>query len=199
MVSSDPNTLKGYDMVISLSEDAINKQFRMLYDTKIPSAIIPDSEEIKEHVALPAAEHYINHNIKIQPCTWEDWDHPDNADSEERPAERPADGTFVETSGTWLEGEIDAPYVTFGKEGAEAKDLRCVRVHLKFKKGKIVYYVKTKAKETSLDGCTFSWLADLTIAQVPNFKKGKLMSGQDLPVHSFVIQRELDDTQTNQV
>jgi hypothetical protein len=66
--STNPDTLKGYDMMITVSQDAINKQFRTLYEKEIPTAVMPDLEEIEGFAELPAAEHYINHHIKIISC-----------------------------------------------------------------------------------------------------------------------------------
>jgi hypothetical protein len=165
--STNPDTLKGYDMMITVSQDAINKQFRTLYEKEIPTAVMPDLEEIEGFAELPAAEHYINHHIKIMPQTMEDWD--DDMFESIRPDVRPENGKFWLPSDKWLEGEIDSPFVTFGEE---QDNFRCVRVHLKIIKGSLYFSYNGRSLKQKLDGCTLSWIADLAHNTVDDFIKG---------------------------
>lgn len=168
LTSTNPNTLKGYDMMITISQDAINKQFKALYDKPIPQAIMPDPEQLEGFAELPPAEHYINHNIKIAPETLENWD--DEIFDGIRPEVRPENGKFFCASDKWLEGEIEAPFVTFGEE---KDNFRCVRVNLKFKTGMLHFNFNGRSLKQKLDGCTLSWIADLTHAPIKDFMKGE--------------------------
>ena len=167
--SSDPDTLKGYDMVITVSQDAINKQFQRLYEAEIPNKLMPDPEELEGFEALPAAKHYINHQIKINPQSLVEWDTPGFEDL--RPEVRPDDGLFFLESEKWIEGEIEAPFVTFGEEEG---NYRCVRVNLKFRSGLLHYMVLGRPVKADLAGCTLSWLTDLSHREVGNVMKGGL-------------------------
>jgi hypothetical protein len=167
--STNPDTLKGYDMMITVSQDAINKQFRTLYEKEIPTSVMPDPEEIEGFAELPPAKHYINHHIKIMPQTMEDWD--EDMFEAIRPEVRPDNGKFWLSSDKWLEGEIDSPFVTFGEE---QDNFRCVRVHLKFIKGTLYFNYNGRPLKQKLDGCTLSWIADLAHNTVDDFIKGEL-------------------------
>jgi len=161
--STDPNTLKGYDMVITVSQDAINKQFQRLWETEIPSTLMPDPEQLEGYEALPSAKHYINHQIKINPQSLVEWDTEGFEDL--RPEVRPDDGMFFLESDKWIEGQIEAPFVTFGEEEG---NYRCVRVNLKFTSGKLHYTINGRPVKADLAGCTLSWLTDLAHEKVGN-------------------------------
>ncbi|PSR81475.1 hypothetical protein BD289DRAFT_40162 [Coniella lustricola] len=179
--SADPNTLKGYDLVITVSQDALNKQFKTLYDKEIPSDLMPDPEDLQGFAQLPPAKHYINHDIKIHPQTLEDWDDEDFEDV--RPAERPADGKFWLGASEWVEGEIEAPFVSFGEEEG---DKRAVRVHLKFKTGRLYYQQNSVTRKVNLAGCTLSWLVKLTHTEVNNAMSDIVAASADPSKHALV-------------
>lgn len=65
--SKNPNTLSGYDIVLSLSQEAINAQFRELYDKPLPSNKVPLPAKLAGHEPVPEPEFYINHHMKIVP------------------------------------------------------------------------------------------------------------------------------------
>lgn len=54
--SSDLNTLQGYDLVISVSQDAINKQFQTLYETEIPKDMICGPEGLPGYGTTSSAD-----------------------------------------------------------------------------------------------------------------------------------------------
>ncbi|KAI8710946.1 hypothetical protein NCS52_01523500 [Fusarium sp. LHS14.1] len=140
---------------------------RALKIPNIPTAIIPDPKELDGFAALPAAEHYINHNIKIVPETLQNWD--DEIFEDIRPSIRPNNGKSFCPSDKWLGGEIEALFVTFGEEKG---NFRCLRVNLKFKTGKLHFNFSNRPVNQKLDGCTLSWIADLTHEPVQDFVKG---------------------------
>ncbi|KAL2669888.1 hypothetical protein Neosp_015185 [[Neocosmospora] mangrovei] len=181
LYSTNPSTLKGYDMMITISQDAINKQFQALYDKPIPTAIIPDPKELDGFAALPAAEHYINHNIKIVPETLENWD--DEIFEDIRRSIRPDNGKFFCPSDKWLGGEIEALFVTFGEERG---NFRCLRVNLKFKTGRLHFNFSNRPVKQKLDGCTLSWIADLTHEPVQDFVKDIVKASQQQSRHTLV-------------
>ncbi|EGO53343.1 hypothetical protein NEUTE1DRAFT_126670 [Neurospora tetrasperma FGSC 2508] len=188
--SSDPDTLKGYDMVITVSQDAINKQFQELYDREIPSALMPDPEDLEGFETLPAAKHYINHQVKINPQTLIEWDTPGFEDI--RPEVRPNDGLFFLESDKWIEGEIDAPFVTFGEEEG---NYRCVRVNLRFKSGKLHYSINGHQVKADLGGSTLSWLTDLSHKEVGNVMQNIVALSKKRESHTLVAQPVLDKFQ----
>ena len=100
--SSDADTLKGYDMVITVTQDTINKQFQRLWETEIPSTLMPDPEQPEGYESLPPAKHYINHQIKNKPQSLEDWN--TKGLEEIRPEVCPEDGMFFLESDKWIEG-----------------------------------------------------------------------------------------------
>lgn len=156
--SSNPATLQGYDLVITVSQDAINKQFQTLYETEIPTDMISVPEGVPGFLKMASSDYYINHKITIRPQTLEDWD--DEALEGLRPEERPENGQFWLESSNWIEGEILAPFVTFGEE--DSVNPRCVRVHLRFKKGLLHYNLNSHDIKYSLADCDLSWLVDLS-------------------------------------
>lgn len=160
--SSDLNTLQGYDLVISVSQDAINKQFQTLYETEIPKDMICVPEGLPGYDTTSSADYYINHNIEIQPQTLEDWDEEGLEDL--RPEERPEGGQYWLNSSNRIEGEIFAPFVTFGEE--DPFNPHCVRVHLKFKQGLLHYNLHGRDIKCQLADCVLSWLVDLSHKQI---------------------------------
>ena len=66
------DTIAGYDMVLSISQDAINKQMQMLYDHKLDTTAFRPAHPVKGGKAAPPAEYAINHKLYIQVGGYQD-------------------------------------------------------------------------------------------------------------------------------
>ncbi|KAK3996637.1 hypothetical protein QBC44DRAFT_355361 [Cladorrhinum sp. PSN332] len=64
--SDRPRTISGFDIVLSLSEEAVNAQLKKLYDTPIDVGNpLPPPTEVDRFQPLPATGHLINHRMKV--------------------------------------------------------------------------------------------------------------------------------------
>ena len=178
-LSSDLNTLKGYDMVLSLSMEAINSQFRNLYDHPIPNGKIPvQPRPLNGFNSGPVPEYYIDHYLEII---------PKQPDKLERPIAH-------------LKGHIECPKFRISetkpntlimsiqfKKSVSSSDQIATRVGLnpeptsRNKPEKLQSWLYYSAKELEnekevLDGWTVSWEVGVSSADIGNIMDGILHS-----------------------
>ena len=180
--SEDSDTLRGYDMVVSISEDAINKQFQYLWETPIPPKLVPKPVSLAGFEAPPRAKYYINHDISIHARQYRTYE---SLSAALRPKERPANGLIPFTLSDGIDGHILAPTVSFCAQGDKSRDFRSVRITLKFfrdetapdglKDSTITYfdkYLRIDCKAV-INDCTVTWLANIGSADIENIMDGK--------------------------
>ncbi|ORX91991.1 hypothetical protein K493DRAFT_409035 [Basidiobolus meristosporus CBS 931.73] len=68
-VSNIPGTLAGYDIVLSVSEEAVNAQLQKLYDTPITRGPLPLPTKMKGYAPLPQTQYLINHDFSLHELT----------------------------------------------------------------------------------------------------------------------------------
>ena len=107
--SESSDTLRGYDIVLSLSQEAINAQFRDLYNKPLPGGKVPPPPGLKKKFQpAPIPEYYINHNLFIFPP-------PDPVPSPLNPDEEPVGPQTAATSlpPLGLRAHIECPQFEF--------------------------------------------------------------------------------------
>lgn len=181
--SKSEDSLRGYDMVVSVSEDAINKQFQYLWETPIPSRLMPRPSSLTGYDKLSPAKYYINHDLKIYPMLERPYE---SLPVERRPKDRPTNGVVPVRSPYGIEGHILAPTVSFrGEKRGDNVDFRCVRITFKFVRDEtapeglqdsIIRYHDAFLgdQKKSINGCTVTWLADISSANIEDYMGGKL-------------------------
>lgn len=66
------DTIAEYDVVLSISQDAINKQLQMLYDHKLENTFVPIQSEVEGGTPAAVPKYAINHEWMIQVETYVD-------------------------------------------------------------------------------------------------------------------------------
>ena len=175
MASSDqstPGTIAEYDIVLSLSEEAINRQFQLLYDKTIDGpAMNPPPGMETEGVASPVPSKYlINHHLEIHIA------HAMGAGK--KPKIDYDEGIF---------GHIKSPRVSFRDSGTENKG----RVVFEFQRDESVVDVKkqdslfaqwvgigrsAEIEKTNINGWTMSWDVKLGQSNIQNIMTGLFSS-----------------------
>ena len=81
-ISDGPATLAGYDIVLAISEEAVNAQLQKLYETRITRGPLPPPGKPKKFASAPQATHLINHDFVLHEMvlhkkkqTWEEAKH----------------------------------------------------------------------------------------------------------------------------
>ncbi|KAM5380094.1 hypothetical protein ACJZ2D_003741 [Fusarium nematophilum] len=164
-LSDNKNTLKGYDIVLSISAEAINAQFQTLYDKELPPDLLPPPAHLAGEAApLPRPKHYINHDFQVFP-------QPEVAeDDEEEEEEEPEEIEDKDRQG--INAHIGAPRIAFHpeKQGVAIITLKFRRdetVEDEERKDSVLqYWIFTKSgrrrtKVLNLNGWEFSWHADI--------------------------------------
>lgn len=108
-------SISDYDLMLSISAEAINRQLKLLYNTEIKSSNdLPPPKPTKVAGASPAApaEYFINHRLEM------------HIDKKGKP--NPNYG---------LSAFIECPTVSFDNLNSKVNDYRTAKLSIKFKKG----------------------------------------------------------------
>jgi hypothetical protein len=162
--SATPGTLAEYDIVLSISEEAINRQFKLLYDKKIPegSALPPPPGMEAEGIAPPPRSKYlINHDLEIHIAS-EGLDGKPEIDYEE--------GIIAHikcpNSGTSNKGRIEFEFQR--DESADKPD------------SVFAYWVgkgkSAQIKSQVINGYTMSWEVDVGQKNIQDIMGGKILA-----------------------
>jgi hypothetical protein len=111
-------SIADYDLVLSISAEAINRQFKVLYDTPINTIKdLPPPKPTKVEGAAqpPQTEHLINHRLDI------------HIDNKGKPNKHRGLRSFIE-----------CPWVEFDNLKTKVNDYRTAKISIKFKKEKDV-------------------------------------------------------------
>lgn len=176
-----PGTLAGYDIVLSISAEAINEQFKTLYNKPLPSDRLPPPAKFRNSkVPMPRPTYFINHDLKIfpkdEPAEGEE---QQEGDEEEEEEEEELDESMMEG----IDGHIECPVISFHpeKRGVAIISIRFFRDetvedpekqdsvlrHWKFVRG------KPKMHKVILNGWTFSWEADIAQRDIDDVIEGE--------------------------
>jgi hypothetical protein len=152
-----PGTIAEFDIVLSVSEEAINKQLNLLYIKEIKSDDLPVPTKVKNAAPAAPAKYLINHDLEIH---LED-----------------EDGELDMEAG--ISGHIKCPKISFTDVPAP-NDFRTARMSFTFEQVKDATkpdstysrWVKGKPKRTPINGWTMSWLVKLGRKDIQNVMEG---------------------------
>jgi hypothetical protein len=155
----DLGSIAGYDLVLAISEEAINHQLQLLYDHEIPSDDLPPPIPIAGAAPPHQANYLINHNLSIH-------------------LKDPDTGEVLPTG---IDGHIACPKISF----PAATNYRLAQVTITFKRDENVavpdsiytYWdvsgMQPKIKKENINGFTMSWQVDLARQDIQDVQKGK--------------------------
>ncbi|KAI1169837.1 hypothetical protein F4777DRAFT_595907 [Nemania sp. FL0916] len=175
-VASDiPGTLKGYDLVLSLSAEALNAQFQELYDKPIPSAKLPRKGlELNGLEPLPVSKYYINHELKILP-------YKEPVKLEE--GEEVEGGEEGDVQPPGIHGYIECPKLSFNKEEA---NIAVMSIKFKdelvggeVKKSYLRYDKAGRQVRMNITGWTMSWEVEVRSQGVENYMEDLINASKD--------------------
>jgi hypothetical protein len=154
-ISDRPGTFAGFDLVVSISEEAINTQFLKLYSTKLDTGRLIPPSKLKKFKPLPPSEHLINHQLSLHLLN-------KKTSTPEKPVYRR----------TGIDGFIECPKVRFRPEeydsaaGNAVDKYKKAYLEIKFKQNEVtgadstMTYLDPDSEENatiSLNGCTMVW------------------------------------------
>ena len=159
-MSHAPGSLADYDILISISDDAINRQLKQLYDHALESDDFPAPGEV-DGAANPAQTQYlINHELVIHIN-----DENGNPDAE-----------------AGLDAHVESPKVSF--TDVTPDDHRSVRIIFKFKEdasapvpNSVFKYRQSDGDaptEVVVNGYSMSWLASIQNHPINNVQEGRV-------------------------
>lgn len=163
-----PGTIAEYDVVLSISEEAINRQFELLYKTPVDKLALPPPPGMEERGAAPPppSKYLINHDLEIHIA-----------------APMPGGKSDIDYD-EGIFGHIKPPRVSFKESGSENK----ARVTLEFervesfndedKKDSIfAQWVgrgpNAKIESTTINGWTMSWDVRLGQTNIQDIMTGE--------------------------
>lgn len=153
-----PGTIAEFDIILSISEEAINRQLNLLYDKKIEIDDLPVPTEVENAAPAAPAQYLINHDLEIHL--------------------KDEDGELDMTAG--ISGHIKCPKISFTDVPAP-NDFRTARMSFTFERvegiekpdSTYTRWVKGKPKSTPINGWTMSWLVKLGRNDIQNVMEGK--------------------------
>ena len=171
-ISDRPNTFAGFDVVVSISEEAVNSQLSRLYNTTLATEgrLIPSSK-LKNFKPLPASQHLINHQLSLHLIN--------------KKASTPENIVYRKTG---IDGFIDCPKVRFRPEEYDAATGNAVEkykrayLEIKFKRDVITgadstmtYYDEDAGENAKLvlNDCTMVWGVKIGSKDVVNVMEGR--------------------------
>jgi hypothetical protein len=156
---TDLGSIAGYDLVLAISEEAINHQLQLLYDHEIPSDDLSPPTLVDGAAPPPQANYLINHNLSIH-------------------LKDPDTGEVLPTG---IDGHIACPKISFPAD----PNHRLAQVTITFKSDEkatvhdsiYTYWdvsgMQPKIKKQNINGFTMSWQVDLTRQDIQDVQKGK--------------------------
>jgi len=156
-----PGTLRGYDIVLSISAEAINAQFQALYNKEIPQECLPPPPGFEDEGSpSPRPKYFIDHEFKV--FVTEAPEEGAEGREEEELAEEDMDGVI---------GHIGCPQVKFHptKPGVVIMSITFHRDETAEEEDRkdsvlrqwTVVRKKPVEKKYILNGWTFSWEANV--------------------------------------
>lgn len=157
-MSVTPGTIAEFDIVLSVSEEAINKQLRLLYEKKIDDDDLPIPTEVEGAAPAAQAKYLINRDIEIHI--------------------KDEDGELDMQEG--LSAHIKCPKISFTDVPAP-NDFRTARMSFTFERvegaanpdSTYTRWVKGKTKSDPINGWTMSWLVTIGRKDINNVMEGK--------------------------
>jgi hypothetical protein len=166
-LSADPATLRAFDMVIAISEDAINKQLDLLYNTPVTTLPLP-----QPGTQQPKQDYLISHAVSMHyPILGLDGKPKLNPDGTPKISKTGIDGwiaapkikinsrknlsstvilTFIKNPDPNATGNVDTTYTTYEGEGEDAELVTL-----------------------NIDNWSVSWDADLSSADIQAIEESK--------------------------
>ncbi|KAL6705342.1 hypothetical protein ACN47E_007152 [Coniothyrium glycines] len=176
-ISERPDTIAGFDLVVAISEEAVNGQLSKLYRTKLtPERLVPPSQ-LKNVKAQHPSEHLINHKFSIHLLN-----------KKLSTAGNPVYRT------TGINGFIECPKVRFRPEDYDSKTEEAAEKYKKayleitFKMDEasgadstMVYYDKDIERNETivLSGCTMVWGVKIGRKDIENVMEEVIRPAQD--------------------
>lgn len=174
-----PHTLAGYDVVLSVSVEAVNNQMQFLYNKELPDDRLPPPQELEGQEPLPPAQHFINHHFQIFP---KDPEEEEDDDEDEGVTSGESDNSDREG----IDGHILAPRVAMhpNKPGVVILTLRFHRdetvideskrdsVLQLWRRGKR----KPQIKRTVINGWTLSWESSVAQKDIDDVVEGEFLT-----------------------
>jgi hypothetical protein len=168
-ISNNDGSMRGFDIVLALSEEAINASLQKLYDTEIEQGSLPPPTEIPDFAPLPQATHFINHRLSL---------HRLNSKKS-----KPGSPVYLEAG---IEGWIECPKVRFrpildlGQAVTADARYKNASVELKFTSGpdgqnSTVKYFDREMGDYDikiLDGMTMAWSVKIGRLDVQDIMNG---------------------------
>ncbi|KAF2133763.1 hypothetical protein P153DRAFT_380945 [Dothidotthia symphoricarpi CBS 119687] len=154
-MASNINALANYDIVLAISNEAINAQFEELYRKELPEDLLPPDFEPGDQVALPRPSHYINHDFKVL---------------------IKEDGVEDEQELQGIDGHIKCPVVTIHPEKSGVAIVSLTFEHDESvsetdKKDSFLQHLVVEKRQASINrlninGWTFSWECSIAIKDI---------------------------------
>ncbi|KAK3370405.1 hypothetical protein B0H63DRAFT_564577 [Podospora didyma] len=176
-ISDRPGSIAGFDVVVSISEEAVNGQLLKLYKTPLTEQRLIPPSKLKNFKPLPASKHLINHQLSLHLLN-------KSASTPEKPVYRK----------TGIDSFIDCPKVRFRPEeydpavGNAVDKYKKAYLEIKFKRddvtGKdstLVYYDQDKEENATLvlNDCTMVWGVKIGRKDVENVLKDIIEPAKD--------------------
>lgn len=166
--STTPDTLSGYDLVLSLSTEAINAQFEELYNKPIPSErLVKRGQNVKGFRPLPIPKYYISHELNIKYVLQDDESEGNEEFEDDDEGSQGCEG---------IEGYIECPKLSISKD---QKNVAILSIQFKTdmdgdqeKPSRLCYRRRGRLLRTNIAGWTLRWEANICHQPVDDYMKG---------------------------
>jgi hypothetical protein len=187
-ISDRPNTFAGFDIVLAISEEAVNIQFQKLYNTRITEGRMIPRSKFKLFADVPVSEHLINHRLSLR-----------TVNVLESTPEKPV------LRDEFLDSCIECPKIRFrpqeydsmkGDAGDVADKYKKAYLEIKFKRDEnrgvdstMNYYDKDRGKIVpfSLNGYTMVWRVKIGRRDVESVMEGRTLHYYCSEVYSMSV------------
>lgn len=167
-ISDRPGSLAGYDIVLAISEEAVNAQLEKLYCTPITRGPLPRPSKLPGFAPLPQSKYLINHALSIFRMLEDD------------------DGRPVKAQ-NGIDGYIECPRIRFrSRDDDKDKTYRHAHVELTFKrddedkKDSVLHHwvigaAGPRLKRQTINGYTLSWQVRVSQEDVSKIMEGNVL------------------------
>ena len=170
-VSNMEGTLAGYDIVLAVSEEAVNAQLDKLYKTPITRGPLPPPTELPNYAPAPQAKYLINHDMSLH---------------EMKKSKKTG---LMEKSKEGIDAHIECPRIRFRPRGKvhSTMQYRAAFVEITFKRD-------DDAPEDSKDSVLASW----DTSQSPPELTHTIVNGYTMSWQVLVAQERIHDVMNGQ-
>ncbi|KAJ5949442.1 hypothetical protein N7454_001026 [Penicillium verhagenii] len=183
----DARTLSHYDMVLSISTEAINKQFKNLWQKRLPRAL-PDLRGGE----FPLFHHLIAHDLWLFPPEIPDDDGAkfvDGTNTEER--------ALPSAPSTFLKAHIGPPRIQFHPSKQRIATITVDFLHDEDFEGPdkdsiLQYWVEGRSKRLTISGWQMSWEVEITQEVIDNPDISLLQPAKNPIKHIVMEQKSIE-------